>query len=486
MTIALDLIAREYAAGRARELAGLPVEGRDTAAVLEAGAGLWAPEVVAALRRTVAGSAATTWTEDRARLALTVDLQLSAVLSPLDHEASRLEREASFVIPASLGQPEEERIPLDGALTAIAGERHRDRRRAMEQARTGTAAAVLGPNRQAAWMAESSMLRGAGGGTLEGAIRLLTSSPDDGTALCRELLDSTRDAYREALERLSAERLGIPTQALDRSDVLNLFLRQPADRNFAGEDLAEAARDQVERMGLARLWSRLRLDLESRAGKRPRPCAVPVEVPGEVVLLAWPTPGLAGRRALWHELGHGLHLASQSLETPEVVRRRGDRAVAEGWAILFGSIPTEPAWLKRQGGFTRQEAQRHARDLAAAELFLARRYAARWRVEWGMLQAPEDRTYPEAYAEAMREGTGIGYSRDEAWFDHDPGLAGLDYVRGWSIAAGLARRLRTEFDEDWFFNPGAGRWLEAEFRNSAPENASDTGVLRDWLVSRLG
>jgi hypothetical protein len=103
-----------------------------------------------------------------------------------------------------------------------------------------------------------------------------------------------------------------------------------------------------------------------------------------------------------------------------------------------------------------------------------------------MLQAPDERTHPEAYAEALRDGTGIGYSRDEAWFDHDPGLAGLDYVRGWSMAAGLAGRLRAEFDEDWFFNPAAGRWLEAEFRNDAPEHASDPSALGDWLVSRLG
>lgn len=467
-------------------MAGLPAEGPDPAALLAGGLDLWTPEALGLLRQAVMGAKAASWDEARARLALTVDLQLSSALDPLDHEAARLSREASFVIPDQSTGTEGERIPLDGALAAIATERHRDRRRALERARTQSAVAALGANRRAALVSEVAVLRNVGGGTIEGAARLLSSSADDGIAFCRSLLDATGDAYHDALQRLTAERLAIPVQALDRSDVLDLFLRQPADRSFAGDDLAAAAQDQVERLGLQRLWPRLRLDLESRPGKRPRPCAVPVEVPEEIVLLAWPMPGLAGRRALWHELGHGLHLAAQSEETPEVVRRRGDRAVAESWAVLFGSIPGEPAWLKRQAGLSRQDALKQARDLAAADLFLARRYAARWPVEWAMLGAPDDRTHPEAYAEALREGTGIGYSRDEAWFDRDPGLAGLDYVRGWSMAAALSTRLRAEFDEDWFFNPAVGAWLEAEFRSAAPVHASDSVALGDWLMSRLG
>jgi hypothetical protein len=486
VTPKLEAFAREYAAARARELAGLPAAGPDPEPLLATGSELWAPEALNRLWLKAAESNDATWDEARARLALTVDLQLSAVLNPLDREASRLEREASFVIPGRVSGEEEEQIALDGALAAIAAERHRDRRRALERARTRCAESTLGANRRAALVAEAAVLQSAGGGTVEGARRLVTTSPDDGVDSSLRFLQATAEGYREALGRLAAERLGIAAQSLDRSDVLDLFLRQPADRNFDPDDLAAAAQDQVERLGLMRRWPRLRLDLASRPGKRPRPCAVPVEVPGEIVLLSWPLPGLAGRRALWHELGHGLHLAAQSEETPEILRRRGDRAVAEGWGILFGSIPGEAAFLKRHGRLSRQDAQQQSRDLAAADLFLARRYAARWPVEWAMLQSPEDRSHPEAYAEALRNGTGIGYSRDEALFDHDPGFGGLDYVRGWAIAAGLAMRLRSEFDEDWFFNPGAGEWLDAEFRSTAPVDDSDPIALGDWLMGRLG
>jgi hypothetical protein len=102
-----------------------------------------------------------------------------------------------------------------------------------------------------------------------------------------------------------------------------------------------------------------------------------------------------------------------------------------------------------------------------------------------MLHSPEGSEYAEAYADALREGTGIGYRPEEALFDRDEGMAGLDYVRGWGLAADLARRLREEFDEDWFFNPAAGSWLEAEFRNPGPRHGSDQGALGEWLVSRL-
>ncbi|MEO8031141.1 MAG: hypothetical protein ABJC74_06395 [Gemmatimonadota bacterium] len=445
-----------------RELAGLPEEGRGAEALLDASAALWDSAVLLELR-TSARSSANQWSEAKARLALTVDLQLRAALDPLDREASRLERGASFFMKGGQNGVEGESISLAGALASIGVERNADRRRAIERERTRTAADVMGANRRAALLAEAEVLRDAGGGTIRGAIAALTSAADDGRDQCAALLGVTESQYREALQRLRRDRLQGPAGGLTRSDVLPLFFRQPADRQFDGAILDAAARRQAGQVGLEPLVEQVRFDLVSRAGKRPRAATVPVDVPGEIVIVAWPMDGLSGRRAMWHEIGHALHLAAQPESLEPMLRRRPDRAVAEGWAILFGSIPGAIPWLRAEG-VSRTDATAQSRDLAAADLFLARRYAARWRVELAMLEDPGARGHGDDYAESLWSATGIEYSRDEALFDRDPGLAGIEYLRGWALAAGWAAELREQFNEDWYFNPAAGGWLMEAFR----------------------
>jgi hypothetical protein len=449
--------------------------------VLATGREFCSAEAVADLVRKAAGAKAGHWQSDQAQLALAVDLQLRAALDPLDREASRLEREASFVVAGADRGAEGQTVPLSEAIATIASERNRDRRREMERLRTSTAAAAMGDNRRMALAVQSEILLTAGQGSIPGAMRALTTASDDGRMACRAFLSATDSAYREGLERLARDRLSLPASALSRSDVLDLFLRQPSDAAFSAHDLAAAVRDQIDTVGLSRLSERLGLDLEPRAGKRPRPATVAADPPERIAIIAWPIAGLAGRRALWHELGHALHLAGQRASEEWALLRRPDRAVAEGWAILFGSIPGSASWLKHHC-LSPREARDQARNLAVADLFLARRYAARWPVEVDMMESPTRRDHGEAYAESLRSATGIGYSPDEAWFDWDEGFAGLEYLRGWALAAGWSATLREQFDEDWFFNPAAGEWLIEAFRAQAPE--ADWGMLPGWLLER--
>ncbi len=362
---------------------------------------------------------------------------------------------------------EGESISLAGALASIGVERNSERRRAIERERTRTAADIMGANRRAALLAEAEVLGDAGGGTIAGAISTLTSAADDGRDNCATLLGATDSQYREGLQRLTRDRLRGAGGGLTRSDVLPLFLRQPADRQFDGAMLDAAARRQARQVGLEPLLDQVRFDLDSRAGKRPRPATIPIDVPGEIMIVAWPMDGISGRRALWHEMGHALHLAAQPESLESILRRRPERAVAEGWAILFGSIPGEIPWLRAEG-VSRADATAQSRDLAAADLFLARRYAARWPVELVMLADPGARGHGDDYAESLWSATGIEYSRDEALFDRDPGLAGIEYLRGWALAAGWAAELREQFNEDWYFNPAAGGWLMEAFWQPAP------------------
>lgn len=423
------------------------------------------------------------WSAEKAELALRLEFALGAALDPLEREASRLEREAFFLVPGADKGAEGESISLVDAFAAIAGERNRDRRIELERLRSRTAMKVMGDNRLTAVRTESALLKGVGGGSIDGALALLSSAESNSLPACDDFLRRTRGGYLESIGRLSRDRLRLAPNALSRSDVLDLFLRQPTDRRFDPADLQERSRGLADDIGLGHLLGALDIDLVARPGKRPRAATIVLDVaPREIAIVAWPMAGLSGVRGLFHEMGHGFHLAAQGPDSAPLLVRSLDRAVAEGWAILFGSIVGEPAWLRRQG-LSREEAKAQARDLAVADLFLARRYAARWPVELAMLVDPGGRSHGEAYAEGLRAGTGIAFAAEEALFDRDVGLAGIEYLRGWALAAAWSVELRDALDEDWYCNPRAGEWLIEAMRARTAQ--VDWAVLARWLMERV-
>jgi hypothetical protein len=82
--------------------------------------------------------------------------------------------------------------------------------------------------------------------------------------------------------------------------------------------------------------------------------------------------------------------------------------------------------------------------------------------------------------ETLSTATGFRYQRADAFLDVDPRFYAARYLRAWQLQAQLNEALRERFNEDWWRNPQAGPWIEAELfghgqRELATEQAARVG-----------
>ena len=66
----------------------------------------------------------------------------------------------------------------------------------------------------------------------------------------------------------------------------------------------------------------------------------------------------------------------------------------------------------------------------------------------------------EEYADAQRRALFVEAHPGFFLFDVDPQLYVTRYLRAWALEARLTAHLTGLFNEDWWRNPTAGRWLE--------------------------
>ncbi len=64
--------------------------------------------------------------------------------------------------------------------------------------------------------------------------------------------------------------------------------------------------------------------------------------------------------------------------------------------------------------------------------------------------------------ETLTTATGFRYQLADAFLDVDPRFYAARYLRAWMLQALLNESLCERFNEDWWRNPHAGPWIEAE------------------------
>ncbi len=354
-------------------------------------------------------------------------------------------------------------IPLPDVEEALRNEPDRTMRGRMEAAHTEVLRAVS-PLRAELLARIQDGAAALGYPGVAGLCRAL--GPADLEALAGDaqaILEQTESMYEETLAWALRRHLSVRLKEARRHDLLRLFRAAGLDPLFPARLLLPAAEATLRALRLdLSAAGRIRLDLEERPGKAPRPFVALPEVPDRVYLVARAAPGLEAYETLWRALGSALHAAHTDGSLPVEGRRLGDASVAELHASLLEGLVREAGWLKR----TLQVGQpRDTLWLAHLRLLgLLRRCAAALQHALLLPEGGNAEAWAEAYRHLLGRAIRAEVPPEMALVDADPFCASAHTLRGWMGAALLADGLRERFDEDWYRNDRAGPFLRELWR----------------------
>jgi hypothetical protein len=372
---------------------------------------------------------------------------------------------------------ERRHVPLRQLQALLAGEPEGPRRKAAAEAWRGAVLKLekLTVARDAALLAAGAE-RGLGSTlALAGALRL--EDPERLAALAERTLATDDATWPGTLDALARGELGMSGARLREHDLPRLFRTTTDPKAFPADRLLAEVGTLVAGLGLElSAGGRLTLDAALRPGKIPRPLAVPIEVPGEIRLALTPLDGLDAVRALLHEVGVALSLASVSPAAPLEDRRLPPAWHTQAWGLLFEGIASDPDWLRARG-LSAEAVQREARVETGRRLHATRSAAATVLIEVARGQAPA--TAAARWAELGPRALGHPLDRGEPppWrLEPDPLLRAADTLRAHLVAGQLAAALSSLAGERrWWRSPEAGQWLRRAWWSGggwAPEPAA--------------
>lgn len=293
------------------------------------------------------------------------------------------------------------------------------------------------------------------------------------------LLSDTEDAWSD-LENYALRRLDVQLSARASRfhDVQRSALAPWLYELFRREDLVHAVTRCVSDLGFdLSVGGRITVDME---GREPHASSTAhlfeLRVPDQIRILLRPEAGFGAYASWLNAWGVALSRAHVGRTLPFVERRLGDRAVAAAAGLLFESFLLSEAWLKRYLRLTGPQAREAARLFAYGQMYEMRRRAAlvllhreRFADKWGSARALEDdfvahlsdalkTTIPRGLAQLARCPLG----EDEAALD------------AWALEGRLHQTLNEKFNEDYWRNPAAGRWLVDQWAKGQREDALQT------------
>jgi hypothetical protein len=273
----------------------------------------------------------------------------------------------------------------------------------------------------------------------------------------------TREPYLAALDTYLGE-MRILRDDARKCDLARIFRSSPFDAHFPRDRLLAtlyAALKDVE-IDLAEQGNIL-LDVEARPLKSPRAFCAPVQVPNDVRLVLKPMGGEQDYETLFHEAGHAEHFGNVDRSLPFAYRYLGDSALTETYAFLLEHLLHDPIWLRRHLGIDQPTS---LLQLAGFHrLYFLRRYGTKLSYERELHRADDPTDLAPVYDELFTTNLGVGYGPESYLADVDDGFYAAEYVKAWIFEAQLRRYLLREFDDEWFRNPKAGRFLLEMWRD---------------------
>ena len=225
----------------------------------------------------------------------------------------------------------------------------------------------------------------------------------------------------------------------------------------------------------------IRVDAENRPGKHSRAICYAPRAPEEIHLILKPQGGYEDVRSFLHEGGHALHFAHVDASLPYEWRGLPrSQALNETFAFLIGQLPQNPLWLEHVMHVPKAAAERLAAWALLGDLFMLRRYVAKFSYELAFDEKPFDAPRNrEMYAKTLKDLTGFAYE-PEFWLeDMDGGFYSADYLRAWIAAAQVEEHLVRKYGDRWFLKRDTGAFLKERFSKGAAIDAEE-------LVQDLG
>ena len=376
--------------------------------------------------------------------------------------------------------------PYQRAAITIANTRDKPERQALDDARAALVARELAPLKLERLQREHEVVATLGIVAAAGAQAkgdyIATWEALSGFAIhplrdaCAQFLRDTQAMWDDVMPEVLKRGLKLTPSEATRADAVALMRAPEFDGAFRAESMEREVRRQMTDMGASPdAHGRVVFDTGERPGKRSRAFCSPVRIPDEVYLVLRPHGGQNDWTTLMHELGHALHFANMRRDLPFEHRWLGDNSITEGYAMLFDHRLQDRGWLRRYTELSKADLPKYLRAAAFEELQFLRRYCAKliYEVElhagttaWSSL--------PDLYVETLTGATGFRYQKADAFLDVDARFYAARYLRAWQLQALLNEALCEQFNDDWWRNPHAGPWIEAElFGHGQRELASE-------------
>lgn len=283
------------------------------------------------------------------------------------------------------------------------------------------------------------------------------------TKSMQAFLADTDELYFSALDTYLGE-MRILRDDGRRCDVARVFRAPELDAIFPAQRLLPTLHATIRDLGMIlEDQSNIRLDTVPRSLKSPRAFCSPIQVPDDVRLVLKPSGGEQDYETLLHEAGHAEHYANVERTLPFAYRRLGDASVTESYAFLLEYLAIDRGWLRRHLGVTQPEAL--LRLVGFHKLYFLRRYGAKLLYEQELHRADEPGDVAPLYDELLTRHVGVGYGTESYLADVDAGFYCAAYLRAWIFEAQHRRYLQREFDDEWFRNPKAGKFLVELWRD---------------------
>lgn len=389
-----------------------------------------------------------------------LESQASRSLAELD------EKEIAWESSAVIETAEGERIQYQAAAIAIANEKDRKKRLALDAARAVVVEREHSPMRLERLQREKDYIESLGiASSYNSAFEEITGvSLADLAAECAVFLRETQAMWDETLPFYLKKSLGIKTAEATRSDALALLRASEYDAAFPGATLQASVSRQLREMNVdPEAGGRIVYDVGERPGKRARAFCAPTRVPEEVYLVLRPHGGQSDYTTLLHEAGHALHFANVRDDYPFEYKWLGDNSVTESYAMLFDHRMQDRGWLLRYTELGSGQVDQFLRLAGFEELHYLRRYCAKLIYEVEAYGDNADwKDLPDLYVDTLTRATNFQYRAADAFVDFDPRYYSTRYLRAWQLQAVVNETLVTRFDVDWYRNPAAGPWMIQE------------------------
>jgi hypothetical protein len=294
---------------------------------------------------------------------------------------------------------------------------------------------------------------------------------DSVSRLAEWVLEETSELYIDALRDQLAHH------HLDEGDTWEvdlewLFRGQEYDRIFPSHLLMPTITRVAWDLGI-RLedQTNVRLDLEDLPERVARSFCAPIGVPDEIVAVLAPRGGIADFVALLELLGQSERHAHVDRTQSIVYRRLGDRAVVEGYGLLFSGLLGRPEWLANR---LEAEGTRDAIRLRAFErLYRLRRAAASHLFEIELRKADEPDALETEYVDRFADALMVRPFAEQFLDVTDDSFSGARQLRAALFGCQLGQFLEQEVDEEWYRSIRAGRFLVDRWREGQRYTAEE-------------